>query len=250
MSDPSSEQTRVTAWIGAYPAEVVGEIVLASSDLCIMVDEDLVVRDVVVGFALQDIGCTTWQGAPLRVLVGPEGQRKVDLLWSGASAPKTAWRHLNFKTDEPGTSVPLLVQRIASGDGNSILVCRDLRPAARMQQQFHRAMIEMEQRREDTGEGFAPVSTPDVPHHLPARRADAAPGERSAQADALVRQAFDDLGRQSLSTIVEQTSRVLESMCISEAFAQCNHDLAKTARLLALDPDELAQRVTFFQRKA
>ena len=242
MTDASSDLTRVTACLGAFPADVVGQIVLAASDLCIMVDPDLVVRDVVVGFELQDIGCTTWLGAPLRALVGPEGQRKVDLLWSGMSVPKTGWRHLNFKTDEAGTTVPLLVQRVASGDGNSILVCRDLRPAARMQQQFQRTMIEMEQRWENSVEQFPPVPARNVPDNY------AQSG--TAALDALVRKAFDDLGRQPLSQIVAQTSRVLESMCISEAFAQCDHDLAETARLLALEPDELAQRVTFFQRKA
>lgn len=248
MTDASSDLTRVTACIGAFPEEVVGQIILASSDLCIMVDRELVVREVVVGFALQDIGCSTWHGARLRALVGPEGQRKVDLLWSaGAPASKTGWRHLNFKTDQAGTTVPLLVQRIASSDGNSILVCRDLRPAVRMQEQFNRAMVEMEQRREDVVDLFSPVPAAIASGH---QGTVAVLDARSAQADAMVRQALGDLGQQPLSDIVKQTARVLEEMCIREAYAQCDHDLAATAQLLGLDADELAQRMTFIQRKA
>ncbi len=250
MTDASSNLTRVTACIGMFPAEVVGQIILASSDLCVMVGPDMVVRDVVLGFALQDIACTTWRGAALRKLVGPEGQRKVDLLWSDAAAEKSGWRHLNFRTDHAGTELPLLVQRIATNDGASILVCRDLRPAVRVQQQFNRAMMEMEQRREDIVDLFSPVPPSNKPGGAALQRATGVLDTRSAQADAMMRQAFDDLGRQSLSQIVEQTTRVLEEMCIREAYAQCDHDLAATAKLLEMEPDDLAQRMAFYQRKA
>ena len=250
MTDASSNLTRVTACIGMFPAEVVGQIILASSDLCVMVGPDMVVRDVILGFALQDIACTTWRGAALRKLVGPEGQRKVDLLWSEATAEKSGWRHLNFRTDHAGTELPLLVQRIATGDGASVLVCRDLRPAVRVQQQFNRAMMEMEQRREDIVDLFSPVPASNKPGGAALQRATGVLDTRSAQADAMMRQAFDDLGRQSLSHIVEQTTRVLEEICIREAYAQCDHDLAATAKLLEMEPDDLAQRMAFYQRKA
>lgn len=249
MTNRSGSLTQVTACIGAFPAEVVGQIILASSDLCILVGPDLIVKDVVLGFALEDIACTTWRGAALRKLVGPEGQRKVDLLWSDATVEKTGWRHLNFRTDHVDTELPLLVQRIATGTGDSVLVCRDLRPAVRVQQQFNRAMTEMEQRREDVVDLFSPVPASHVPAGAASKGITGVLDTRSAQADAMVRQAFDGLGRYSLSQIVAQTARVLEEMCIREAYAQCGHDLAATALLLEMDADDLAQRLAFYQGK-
>jgi len=250
MTNASSDLARVTACIGVFPADVVGQIILASSDLCMLVGPDLVVQDVIAGFALQDIACTSWRRTSLRALVGPEGQRKLDLLWTDATVPQTGWRHLNFKTDHPTERLPLLVQRIAATDGNSVLVCRDLRPSVRMQEQFNRVMIEMEQRREDIHDLFAPVPAPIDPGHDHGQGAASVLDARSAQADALVRRAFADLGQQPLSNIVQQTARVLEEMCIREAYAQCDHDLPATAALLGLNPDDLAQRMVFFQRKA
>lgn len=250
MTNASSDLARVTAFIGMFPEDVIGQIILASSDLCMLVGPDLVVQDVVVGFALQDIACASWRRTSLRALVGAEGQRKIDLLWTNSAQPKTGWRHLNFRTDSAAESLPLLVQRVATTDGNSILVCRDLRPSVRMQEQFNRAIIEMEQRREDIHDLFAPVPAPVDPGHDHAQGAASVLDARSAQADALVRQAFADLGQQPLSNIVQQTARVLEEMCIREAYAQCDYDLPATAALLGLNPDDLAQRMVFFQRKA
>lgn len=250
MTDVSSNLTRVATFIGMVPTDVVGQIILASSDVCILVGPDMVVEDVVVGFALDDIGCTSWRGSALRKLVGPEGQRKVDLLWADATVAKTGWRHLNFRTDQADIELPLLVQRIATGAGGSVLVCRDLRPAVRVQQQFNRAMTEMEQRREDVVDLLSSVPPSGNQTGAMSKGGGSVMGARSVQADAMVRQAFEDLGQRSLSQIVEQTARVLEEMCIREAYAQCGHDLAATARLLEVDPDDLAQRLAFFQVKA
>ena len=249
MSMDMTNLARVTACIGKFPADVLGQVILASSDLCLLIRPDLVVEDVIVGFALQDVGCAQWRGALVRGLVGPEGQRKVDLLWSEGNDTKAVWRHLNFRIGTDGETLPLLVQRVAVSDGNSILVCRDLRPTVRMQEQFNRAMIEMEQRREDIHDLFAPVPPPVNPGHDQAQSAAGVLDARSAQADALVRKALDDLGRQPLSEIMDQTARVLEDMCIREAYGQCNHDLGATADLLGLELDELSKRLTFFERK-
>lgn len=249
MTNASSDLARVTACIGMFPTDVVGQIVLASSDLCMLVDADLVVQDVVLGFALEDIDCASWRGTLLRALVGPEGQRKIDLLWTNSAESKTGWRHLNFRTDSANEGLPLLVQRIATKDGNSVLVCRDLRPTVRMQDQFNRAMVEMEQRREDIHDLFSAVPDPLDPAHDHGQGAAAVLDARSAQADALVRRAFAELGQHPLSSIVQQTARVLEEMCIREAYAQSDHDIVATAGLLGLDPDDLAQRMVFFQLK-
>lgn len=236
MTRATTDIARFTDSIASFPADVVGQIVLASSDLCLLIGADMVVQDSATGFALQDIDCAAWQGAPLRTLVGPEGQRKIDLLWSAEPASSTGWRHLNFRTGGLGTELPLLVQRICARDGRSVLVCRDLRPAVRMQQQFNNAMIEIEQRYDDL--------THDAASGTPS--GDEAP---SAHANALVRQALCEIGKQPVTQIVSQTARVLEEMCIREAYAQCDYDLDKTALTLGLEADDLAKRMVFFRRK-
>lgn len=237
-----TDLARVSACISAFPADVVGQIVLASSDLCLMVGPDLAVQDVVVGFALQDTDCESWRGAPLRTLVAIEGQRKIDLLWAAPANSRTGWRHLNFRTRREGVVLPLLVQRIAAQDGRSVLVCRDLRPAARMQEQLNRALIEVEQRHEDAVHGGGQGGQL-------ARAANDMPDVHSVQASAMLREAISSLGEQPLSQIVAQTARVLEEVCIREAYAQCHYDLAETAQCLGIETDELSQRMTFFRRK-
>lgn len=242
MTSATSQIAPLTDCIASFPVDVVGQIVLASSDLCLLVDADLVVQNVVTGFALQDIDCASWQGAPLRTLVGPEGQRKVDLLWSDGATATGGWRHLNFRTGGLGTELPLLVQRICVRDGRSVLVCRDLRPAVRMQQQFNSAMIEIEQRYDDTlTNGMSAAAAGD--------EVGQAADTPSAHANALVRQALCEIGKQPVAQIVSQTARVLEEMCIREAYAQCGYDLDDTAKTLGLNADDLAQRMVFFHRK-
>lgn len=243
MTSATTDIARLSDCIASFPVDVVGQIVIASSDLCLLIGEDLVVQNIVTGFALQDLDCASWQGASLRTLVGPEGQRKIDLLWSAGAKAIAGWRHLNFRTRGLGTEVPLLVQRIAARDGRSVLVCRDLRPAVRMQQQFNRAMVEIEQSYEDAMS--APVSGATEGNENGSAR-----DARSVHASALVQQAFCEIGKQPVAQIVSQTARVLEEMCIREAYAQCDYDMDKTAQTLGLDPDDLAQRMVFFQRKA
>jgi hypothetical protein len=226
---------RVTQCMAAFPADVIGQIVLASSDLCLLVGADLRVLDYVAGYGARDIDCALWQGQSLRALVGPEGQGKIDQLWSAkAQAPtpaRSGWRHLNFRAHGVPTEMPLLVQRIAAHDGRSVLVCRDLRPSVQMQQQFNRAILEIER-------GYLQV--PQAAAQAPMVK------EQSAQAKALVQQAFGDLGAAPLAQIVQRSALVLEEMCIRKALDQCGYDMAQAAQVLYMEADDLAQRMVFF----
>lgn len=226
---------RVTQCMAAFPADVIGQIVLASSDLCLLVGPDLRVVDYVAGYGARDIDCAPWQGQSLRALVGPEGQSKIDQLWSArsqeATSAQSGWRHLNFRAHGVQTELPLLVQRIGARDGRSVLVCRDLRPTVQMQQQFNRAILEIER-------GY--LQPPPAAAQAPAAK------EHSAQARALVQQAFDDLGAQPLAQIVQRSALALEEMCIRKALSRSGYDMAQAARVLDMDTDDLAQRMVFF----
>lgn len=255
MRSQDSDVARMTKTITALPTQVSSEIILASADLCMMLDSEMLVREVFLGTALQDEACESWQGSDLRRLVGPEGQRKLDFLWQPDSGNAIGWRHLNFRTDRAGQTLPLLVKRIDAGEGRSVLIGRDLRPAVTMQEQFNAVMMEMEQSYDSMlDDPFAEVPMPSAngDGHANGQKNGngAAPALRMAQSNALVKQAFAELGKQPVAQIVTQTARVLEDMCIREAYVQSAYDLNQTAQVLGMDADELAQRLVFVPRKA
>ncbi len=255
MTITTSDIARMSQQLAAFPTEVASELVLAAADLCIMVDADLRVQEVFIGNALEDVSCARWEGAPLRSVVAPEGQRKIDLLWQEGADAITGWRHLNFRTDRGDETLPLLIKRIDVGGGASILLGRDLRPAVRMQEQFNAAMMEMEQSYQDSfDDPFAPPSAPSLTdvngngHGNGNGGASDLPAAE-AQLQMLVNQTLGELGRQPVAQIVSQTAKVLEDMCIREAYAQSQYDLQKTAEVLGMNADDLAQRLVAVPRK-
>ncbi|TVS05443.1 MAG: hypothetical protein EA407_02340 [Rhodobacteraceae bacterium] len=253
MTITTSDIARMSQRLAAFPTKVSSELVLAAADLCIMVDADLRVQEVFFGNALEDVSCARWDGAFLRSVVAPEGQRKIDLLWQEGADAISGWRHLNFRTHRGDETLPLLIKRIDVGGGASILLGRDLRPAVRMQEQFNAAMMEMEQSYRDSfDDPFAPPPAPSLTDvsgndhgncnasNLPAAE---------AQLQMLVNQTMGELGRQPVAQIVSQTAKVLEDMCIREAYAQSQYDLQKTAEVLGMNADDLAQRMVALPRK-
>lgn len=249
MTVSTNDIARMARHLAAFPLEVASELVLAATDICVMVDAGLRVQAVFVGAALQDVSCDGWEGAPLRSLVSPEAQRKIDLLWQDDAIAITGWRHLNFRTDRADESLPLLIRRIASSDGASVLLGRDLRPAVRMQEQFNSVMIEMEQSYQDSlDDPFEPQDA-GMTGNGNGNGAAADLHGAEAQSKMLVSQALGALGRQPVAQIISHTAKVLEDMCIREAYAQSQYDLHRTAELLGMDADELAQRLVFVTRK-
>lgn len=119
------------------------------SDLAISLGEAAEVRAVFPTEALRDVSIDTWRGQPLSALLTEDSQQKLPLLFADNAVDPGAegrWRHLNFLKDD-GTCLPLLVKffhiRQARVDLR-MLCCRDLRPSARAQQAFQRALIGLE----------------------------------------------------------------------------------------------------------
>lgn len=224
----------------AFPPSVLEEIVVAASDLCLLVTGESIVEDITRGGAVDDLIGDTWIGKPLQSIVSKDSRRKLDMLWSATQQDGPVWRHLNFiADDDPKTeAVPLLVRRVPVDDGRSIVVCRDLRPSVQMQKTFNNALQEMVQSLEDrssrqqffSGEtGAAKVKT----------------AVFQGRAAAAVVKAIDEVGHVPLAEIVTQTAQVLEDICIQLAYEQCDYNLSKTADLLGMSSDELASRIQF-----
>lgn len=255
MRSQASAIARMTESIKALPLQASSEIILAAADLCLMVDAEMIVQEVFLGTTFQDEACESWEGADLRGLVGTEGQLKLEFLWQPDTGNTIGWRHLNFRADHTGQHLPLLVKRVDAGEGRSVLIGRDLRPAVTMQQQFNAVMMEMEQSYGTMlDDPFADSPSPSVHGNGHTNGQEnsngSAPVLQMAQSNALVKHAFSELGKQPVAQIVSQTARVLEDMCIREAYVQSAYDLQQTAQVLGMDADELAQRLVFVPRKA
>ncbi|TVQ02431.1 MAG: hypothetical protein EA338_03430 [Roseinatronobacter sp.] len=224
----------------AFPPAVLEEIVVAASDLCLLVTDANVVEDIIRGGAVDDLIGEDWIDKPLQSIVSKDSWRKLDMLWSAQKQDAPVWRHLNFiiPNDPKGEGVPLLVRRIAVDNGRSIVVCRDLRPSVKMQKTFNTALHEMVQSLEDSqsAQQFHPSDT---------GGAKAKTSVFQGRATAAVEKAIDEVGHLPLAEIVTQTAQVLEDICIQLAYEKCDYDLSKTADLLGISSDELASRIHF-----
>ncbi|MBR3371386.1 MAG: hypothetical protein IKG52_12235 [Rhodobacteraceae bacterium] len=243
MTTPTREIVAFEKNFSEFAPSVLGQVVLAASDLCLIVSPERVIEDIFRGGALEDLRGDDWVGKDLRAIVGSEVWHKLDLLWTVQDAEAPVWRHLNFIDPNESAGVPLLVCRVDAGDGRSILVCRDLRPVVRMQQKFNRAMLEMEQSFEDMRWKQQLGSSG-------LQRPKAKATARGQQAGATVEKAMTEIGHLPLSEILAQTARVLEDMCIRQACEQCDYDLSKAAELLGVSSDDLATRITFEPKRA
>lgn len=237
MTTQKRDITSLARSFGAFSPLVLEEIVLAASDLCLLVSTENIVEDITRGGALDDLIGDHWIGQPLHSIISKDSRRKLDLLWATQHQDAPIWRHLNFVASDPrAEGVPLLVRRVDAEDGRSILVCRDLRPSVQMQKTFSRTLNEMVQSLEDsrpnqeagiTGKAWAKANSPVL----------------QGRANAAVEKAIDEIGHTPLAEIVSQTSRVLEDICIQLAYEQCDYNLSKTADLLGMSSDELAKRI-------
>lgn len=240
MTGYEGEAKAASCILSTLPSAVVEQIVLAASDLCVFVNHDDEVEDIVRGAALDLPVDQSWIGQPLKRITLRDSWPKLDLLRDAGPGKEPIWRHLNFLAPriEPD-GLPLLVRRVNAADRGFVLICRDLRPSMRLQRKFNHVIQEMNQSIEDSRQS------------LPAQGAQAelrAIGNVSYlrnRAASAVDGAMGNVGKLSLEEIISQTARVLEDLCIQRAYEDCGHDLAKTADLLGISSDELARRLPF-----
>lgn len=123
-------------------AAAMSQALVASSDLTLVVDSQGVVRDVAVGAEdLGDLQAARWLGRVWADTVVPENRSKInDMLAGGTGAGR--WRQVNHDTGN--AEVPIRYLAIPAGKDGVVVVGRDLRAAAALQQRLLRAQQAME----------------------------------------------------------------------------------------------------------
>lgn len=138
--------------LGDLDAEVAGQLIAASSDVALIVDEAGVIRDLAFGSEeLSSGGYRDWLGKPWAQTVTVESRPKVEALLREAStkAPPR-WRHINHPSAD-GSDLPLLYAAVPVGRkghalavGRAVAFGRDLRANAVLQQRLVSAQQAME----------------------------------------------------------------------------------------------------------
>ncbi len=189
-------------------------------DIVILLDSDLRVTELSAAVAPGANGLGHWIGRPVVDLLSPECVPKLPLLLADGGHPETArWRHLNFL--DGGDVLPFLAKYFPPAQperAQRLLGLRDLRSISEMQKSFQSLQTELESFR--------------------ARAQDAADDSRNVLISAAAR----DVGRKSLSRIVEETVQSLERRCLADAIEMSAGDLAAAARLLRLSEDALIEK--------
>ncbi len=125
----------------------VKAIIAAGSDIALLISADGVVQEVYVGPETPPANdIRGWSGHGIHDLVTEESREKVsDMLARARSDEEPRWREINHLTDGP-EDFPVRYAAVATGQsGTVILLGRDLRMVAQLQQRLMQAQLTMEQ---------------------------------------------------------------------------------------------------------
>lgn len=131
--------------LGALPA---ANLIAAATDVAVVVDGQGLIRDVAFNkeeLSLELDAQGRWLGSKLLDVVTPDTQAKVRQLLQDAAALKSSnWRQVNHPSSG-GADIPILYSAINIGRKDRfVVVGRDLRPLAAMQQRLISAQQSME----------------------------------------------------------------------------------------------------------
>lgn len=134
--------------LGDLGAQSAARMIAAATDIALVVDAQGVVKDVAFNkdeLSLELDGHGRWLGSHLVDIVTSETRGKVTALLNEApTKPSSAWRQVNHPSPG-GEDVPVLYSAINIGrDDRFVVVGRDLRPLASMQQRLIAAQQSME----------------------------------------------------------------------------------------------------------
>jgi transcriptional regulator PpsR len=134
--------------LGDLGAQSAAGLIAAATDVALVVDSQGVIRDVAFNkdeLSLELDAHGRWLGAKLATTVTPETRAKADELLRDAVANKSSvWRQVNHPSPA-GADIPVLYSAIHIGrDDRFVLVGRDLRQLAVMQQRLISAQQSME----------------------------------------------------------------------------------------------------------
>lgn len=132
---------------GGLSLDVVAQLVVAASDIALVIDEAGVIRDLSIGdIDLVSRGLGDWMHQPWAETVTDESRAKVEALLKDArngAAPR--WREMNHPGRGDGDTVPVKYHAVAVGeDGRVIVIGRDLQATAALQQRLLRVQQSLE----------------------------------------------------------------------------------------------------------
>ncbi len=134
--------------LGDLGAQSAAKLIAAATDVAVVVDAQGFIRDVAFNkeeLSLELDGHGRWLGSKLQEIVTPETSAKVsELLQDAASRKSSTWRQVNHASPG-GLDIPVLYSAIDIGrEDRFVVVGRDLRPLAAMQQRLIHAQQSME----------------------------------------------------------------------------------------------------------
>lgn len=134
---------------GKLNADSVAALLAAATDITIVLDGSGVIRDCSIqpdALAQELDGVETWIGRPFIDTVTSESRPKVEALLREAGANKpSSWRQVNYASAN-GPNLPILYSAIPLGPtSRTIIVGRDQRHTAVLQQRLMEAQLSMEQ---------------------------------------------------------------------------------------------------------
>ena len=134
------------ATVGTLAAEIAARVVAAAGDIAFVLDRDGIIRDYAVSgveLAREDFG--NWIDRPFVETVTPDSRHKIEeMLEEAAMHAVGRWRQVNHPA-AAGATVAIRYMAIDAGDDGAVIVIgRDLRGAAMMQQRLLQAQQSME----------------------------------------------------------------------------------------------------------
>jgi transcriptional regulator PpsR len=133
--------------LGDLGAQSAARVIAAATDVALVVDGKGVIRDVAFNkeeLSLELDAQGRWLGSRLADIVTPDTEAKVkDLLRDATALKSSSWRQVNHPSPG-GNDIPVLYSAINIGRERFVVVGRDLRPLAVMQQRLINAQQSME----------------------------------------------------------------------------------------------------------
>lgn len=227
---PSSDSTSRT--IPAPDARQFLSLLRHTADIVLVLRADMTVVDMIESSGQTSDFPRAWIGQRFTDLLGPESLSKCESLFASdvsIEGVQARWRHLNL-TDGAGGSLPLLLKFAGLRGGDStggLLLGRDLRPTVELQNRFRISHQELESRLDAAP---APVK--------PAVGSGRAAATHLA-GGAIVTDMMAKLGHRPLNGIVQETSRILERLCVTEALGRAHGNRDDAARMLGISVEDL-----------
>jgi len=121
-----------------FDSTLAGQVVASSNDISLVIDQDGTVVDLAFGDSRMNIeSAEEWLGQPWIETVTIESRSKIrGMLAVKTSEAPSSWRQVNHHM-KTGVDLPILYRVLTrAADGHLIVVGRDLRPLAELQQQL------------------------------------------------------------------------------------------------------------------